>query len=103
MALKATQTVRRNPRSASPHRHCLLNLLLLLWAGTPIETAAGRNLVQESAERHLRAFRDLRNTSAQTLNSHLQTTIHTIFILSPRMLLSFILKTNSCTIKITLF
>ena len=77
MALKATQTARRNRRSESPHRHCLPNLLLLLlWAGTPVETA-GRNLVLVSAERpHLRAFRDLRNTSVQTPNSHLQTETH---------------------------
>jgi hypothetical protein len=76
MALRATQTARRNRRCGSPHRHCLLHLMLL-WAGTAVETA-GRNLFQESAERpHLRAFRDLRNTSAQTPNSHLQTATHT--------------------------
>lgn len=78
IALKATQTTGRNHRSGAAHRHGLLTLLL--WAGTPVETA-GRNLVQESAERpHLYAFRDLRNTSVQTPNSHLQTATHTLTI-----------------------
>lgn len=76
MALMATQTARQNHRFGSPHRHCLLHVLL--WAGTRVETA-GRNLVQESAEHpHLLAFRDLRNTSVQTPNSHLQTATHTL-------------------------
>jgi hypothetical protein len=92
-ALKATLTARRNRRSESPHHHYLLNLLLLLWAGTPVETA-GRNLVLESAERpHLRAFRDLRNTSAQTPNSHLQTATHTLTF-------GVIERVSSCTVVI---
>lgn len=92
MALKATQAGRRNRRTGSPHRHFLLNLQLL-WAGTPVETA-GRNLVQESAERpHLRAFRDLRNTSAQTPNSHLKTATYTLTF-------GVIARVISCTVVI---